>query len=105
MIVRAATADDAEVLAVVQVRTSREAYRGTMPQEYLDQLDVSRRREVWRQLLESDRPPAGTLVAECPGHGVVGFINVAASGDAELVGEVRAVYVLPEQDRKSAAEG
>jgi GNAT superfamily N-acetyltransferase len=51
---------------------------------------------VWRQLLESDRPPAGTLVAERPGHGVVGFINVAPSADAELVGEVRAVYVLPE---------
>ncbi|MEU4422156.1 GNAT family N-acetyltransferase [Actinoplanes sp. NPDC024001] len=100
MIVRSATVADAEALAVVQTRTSREVYRGVMPAEYLDRLDPSRRRQVWRQLIESDRFPAGTLVVEDRDDGVVGFINVAPSGDADadagLVGEVRAVYVLPE---------
>lgn len=100
VIVRPATVNDADVLAVVQIRTSQEAYRGKLPREHLDQLDPSVRRQVWRQLLESDPEPAATLVLEHQDAGVVGFINVAPSGDPDTdpqkVGEVRAVYVLPE---------
>jgi GNAT superfamily N-acetyltransferase len=92
--------DDAEMLAVVQVRTWQEAYRGKVPQEYLDQLDPSRRRQTWRQLLESAHAPAGTLVLEHQADGVVGFIHVSPSRDSDtdprLVGEVQAIYLLPQ---------
>jgi hypothetical protein len=96
VIIRAATADDADVLAVVQTRSWQEAYRGQIPQEHLDDLDPSRRREGWARLLASDRPPAGTLVLEDGHDGVVGFINVAPSEDAD---EVR--YRYRWDDRRS----
>ncbi|GAA3388575.1 GNAT family N-acetyltransferase [Cryptosporangium minutisporangium] len=100
MIVRPATAADAEALAVVQVRTWQDAYRGQVPQEHLDQLDPSRRHEPWRRWVEEARPPAATLVAEDEARGVVGFVSVSPSRDAdtdpEHVGEVQAIYLLPE---------
>ncbi|BBH70291.1 N-acetyltransferase [Actinoplanes sp. OR16] len=96
MILRSATVEDAGALAVVQTRTSQAAYRGIMPQEHLDRLDPDRRRRVWRELIASDRPPAGTLVLEHPDDGVIGFVTVAVTEAPERVGEVRAVYVLPE---------
>ncbi|WP_328474977.1 GNAT family N-acetyltransferase [Actinoplanes sp. NBC_00393] len=100
VIVRPATLADSQALAVVQTRTSQQVYRGVMPAAYLDRLDTSRRRQVWQQLLESERHPAGTLVLDDAADGVVGFVNVAPSSDADtdpgVVGEVRAVYVLPQ---------
>jgi GNAT superfamily N-acetyltransferase len=100
VIVRSATVDDAGAIAVVQTRTSQRVYRGVMPSAYLDRLDPARRRQVWRHLLGSERFPAGTFVLDHCDDGVVGFINVAPSQDPDasptLVGEVRAVYVLPE---------
>ncbi|WP_281420958.1 GNAT family N-acetyltransferase [Actinoplanes auranticolor] len=100
VIVRSATVDDALVLAVVQTRSWQEAYRGKVPQQHLDQLDPSRRRHGWLQLLQSDQAPAGTLVADHPDDGVVGFINVGPGEDTDtdpaLVGQVRAIYILPE---------
>jgi ribosomal protein S18 acetylase RimI-like enzyme len=106
VLVRSATVDDAGAIAAVQVRTSQQAYRGTFPQAYLDRLDPSRRRQVWVQLLRSSRPPAGTLVVEHPVDGVVGFIHVSPGRDSDtdprLVGEVQAVYVLPEHGGQGA---
>jgi ribosomal protein S18 acetylase RimI-like enzyme len=106
VIVRPATADDADAIAVVQVHTWREAFRGTVPQDHLDRLDPSKRRQVWVRLLRSDQPPTGTFVADHPVDGVVGFIHVSPSRDSDtdprLVGEVQAVYVLPKHGRQGA---
>ena len=100
MIVRPATTDDVDALAVVHGRTWQMAYREEVPQEYFDRLDLAQRREGWLQRLQSEQPPAGTLVLEHQVDGVIGFINVAPSRDVDTdpgsVGEVKAVYVLPE---------
>jgi ribosomal protein S18 acetylase RimI-like enzyme len=100
VIVRDAIVNDAEALAVVHVRTWQEAYRGKVPQEYLDRLDLSQRQQGWRQSIQQDRAPAGTLVFEHEGAGVVGFISVSpcrdTDADPQLVGEIQAVYLLPE---------
>jgi ribosomal protein S18 acetylase RimI-like enzyme len=99
VIVRDATANDAEALARVHVLTWRSAYRGKVPQEYLDQMDPAQRRESWRRMLR-DPGPAATLVAEHDSQGIVGFIRVSPSRDVDtdskLTGEVQALYVLPE---------
>ncbi|WP_169789916.1 GNAT family N-acetyltransferase [Actinoplanes subtropicus] len=99
MIVREATVNDVEALADVHVRTWRKAYQGKVPQQYLDQLDPRQRQEVWQRILQ-DPGPAITLVAEHKSQGVVGFIRVSPSRDADadsqLTGEVQAVYLLPE---------
>lgn len=97
---RPATVDDAGPIAVVHVRTWRQAYRGQVPQEYLDQLDPAQREHGWREWIQQDRAPAGVLVLDHETDGVVGFINVSPSRDLDTdpqsVGEIQAVYVLPE---------
>jgi GNAT superfamily N-acetyltransferase len=98
--VRRAGPEDAAAITVVHVRSWQGAYRGLLPQEYLDGLDPAGRVEWWRQSLERPGwPAAGTLVALSDGQ-VSGFANIGptrdcGAGDAR-VGEVNAIYVLPE---------
>ena len=100
MIIRSATVHDAGALAVVHVRSWQEAYHGKVPQEYLDQLDPAGREQGWREWIQQDRAPAGTLVLEHNRDGVIGLVNVSPSRDTDtdprLVGEVQALYLLPE---------
>lgn len=87
-------------LATVHVRTWQVAYRGHAPQDYLDGLDPIQRQPGWDTWIRSDQPPMGTAVLEDDVAGVIGFINVAPSRDADtdplVVGEVIALYLLPE---------
>ena len=100
MIVRLATVEDAEGLAIVHVRAWQEAYRGLVPQEYLDQRDPARRRLAWRRWIEDARAPAATLVAEDKVGNIVGFVSVSTSRDPDanpdVEGEIQAIYLLPE---------
>jgi GNAT superfamily N-acetyltransferase/catechol 2,3-dioxygenase-like lactoylglutathione lyase family enzyme len=100
VLVRPATTDDAAALGVVHVRSWQVAYRGQVPQEHLDRLDPRQRRLGWLRWLQDNPPPAAVLVAQDGSGEVVGFVNVAPSRDEDtdprLVGEVQAVYVLPE---------
>lgn len=97
--IRPATPDDAAAISDVHVRTWQAAYRGVLPQDYLDGLDPSQREAGWRRLL-SERPPReATLVTEVDGQ-IVGFANVGPSRDedaAESDGELRAIYVDPDR--------
>jgi GNAT superfamily N-acetyltransferase len=98
--VRRAEPADAAAIAVVHVRSWQGAYRGLLPQEYLDGLDPADRTERWRRTLERNGwPAAGTLVAVSAGQ-VGGFAHVGPSRDSDAdgsrVGEINAIYVLPE---------
>lgn len=95
-IVRRALPEDAERLARIHVASWREAYRGLLPDELLDQLTVARRERQWRHLL--GRTEGSTLLAERGGE-AVGFVALGAPRDADLaaqggVGEVHAIYLL-----------
>jgi hypothetical protein len=74
-IVRPARAEDAGQIALVHVRSWQGAYRGLIPQAFLDGLDVAERTRTWeRALAETDNPRAGVLVADDGGN-VVGFVG------------------------------
>ena len=74
------------------------AYRGLLPDDYLDAMDVARWTGGWQRILSGERPPgAATLVAADDG-GIVGFVDVVPSRDdgaAADTGEVTSIYVLP----------
>jgi GNAT superfamily N-acetyltransferase len=99
MRVRRVQAGDAAALARVHVRTWQVAYQGHVPQEYLDGLDLAARQAQWERWIHDMRPPVGTSVLEHETDGVVGFIHVSPSRDADtdpaVVGEVGGLYVLP----------
>ena len=98
--VRLARPGDAAQIGLVHVRSWQRAYRGLLPQEYLDSLDPGRRAGDWKRWLEQpDSPRSATLVIGT-GARVDGFASVGPARDEgqspELVGEIRAIYLRPD---------
>lgn len=98
--VRAAGPGDAEQVAEVHVRSWQAAYRGLLPQDYLDQLDPADRLPRWRRTLEeANRATSGVIVAET-GSQICGaaWFGPARDPDSDpaLVGELIGIYLLPE---------
>ena len=90
--IRAATLADAEALADVHVRSWRVAYRGLIPQPYLDGLDPARRVPGWREWIRDLRPPAGIFVLD--DGGVAGLLTMSGH---DSLGEIHAIYLAPEK--------
>ncbi len=93
--IRKAQPDDARAIAEVHVASWLAAYRGLMPDEALDALDVDLRAARWRAGLADGS--AGALVAE-DDDGIYGWATVARSRDpdaADDVGELWGLYLHP----------
>lgn len=100
MVIRLAQAKDAWRIATIHIDAWRVAYRGIVPDEYLDGLSVEQRFAFWTKNLESG--PALTWIAEQDGA-VLGWISAAGSRDADAkpsTGEIWAVYIAPAHWRK-----
>ena len=93
--VRPAAAEDAPAIATVHVAVWREAYRGVMPDAYLDALTPEARTQAWRERLSDPEEPTRTFVAVRQGQ-VVGFCTCGpARMDApEGYGEMHAISIL-----------
>ncbi len=101
-LVRKGSEPDAARIAGIQVKTWRAAYRGLMPDEYLDKLDPVRRELVWKQLLSA---PEETVFVVLRDLRIVGFCDVLSSRDSGApaeVGEIASLYVEPEEWGKGA---
>jgi L-amino acid N-acyltransferase YncA len=93
--IRRATAADARGIAEVHVGSWRHAYRGLLPDGFLDRLSVEEREASWREAFR-DRG-AAVFVAEEEGR-VIGFASFGPSRDGDAgpeVGEIPAIYVDP----------
>lgn len=94
MIVQTASPSDADAIARIHVETWQAAYRGQLPQEFLDQLHVGQRAETWAAILNS---PGNTLLA-MTNEESVGFCHLCQSRDKganEFTAEITSLYVLP----------
>jgi GNAT superfamily N-acetyltransferase len=94
---------DAEALAGLHVRAWQWAYRGHLPDAYLDGLgqQLAEREAMWRRLLQHPGPGQAVWVAEQAGR-VVGFCSTGpgGAGAAEQGGqaeqaELHTIYVEP----------
>jgi len=97
--IREPVAADADRLGEIHVAAWQAAYRGIMPDDYLDGLSAAARADHWRVGLSRDpRPGSVRLVAADDGDVPVGFLfGGPADGDADAVdGEVYVVNVHPE---------
>lgn len=99
-IVRRAVPEDAARIAEIHISTWQVAYRGQLPDAFLDGLSqtLDRRREWWRGEIATPRSPSHQVwVAEVDGE-VAGFIGIGPANDRDVgpsVGEVYAIYVEP----------
>jgi RimJ/RimL family protein N-acetyltransferase len=94
--VRPAVVDDADAIALVHARSWQAAYRGFMPDELLDSLDVAARARRERERLERLPPGVAVFVAIDPTGQTVGFAQVGDYEDGDGSGQVYAIYVDPE---------
>jgi RimJ/RimL family protein N-acetyltransferase len=96
-LIRTATPEDARAIAEVHVASWRSAYRGLLPDAYLDRLSVDEREAQRREHLDDSGSGWGTLVAEEDGR-VIGFATFGPSRDEDAppgTGEVPAIYLDP----------
>ena len=94
VLVRRARAEDSDQLGRVPVAAWQAAYRGCMPDDYLDGLRAEDRSELWRQRLTQAATADGLLVAERDVR-VVGFAAAGRCPDDPGVGELSALDVDP----------
>jgi ribosomal protein S18 acetylase RimI-like enzyme len=95
---RRAGVEDANAIATVHVRSWQQAYRGQLPEDYLEGLSVARREAGWRNELEVIPAERHPWIAESD-DGIAGFVAAGASRDADAdqaTGEVYAIYVDPD---------
>ncbi|MET7285404.1 GNAT family N-acetyltransferase [Streptomyces sp. NPDC005573] len=98
LLVRPMTLADCERVSEIRVRGWQHAYRGLMPQPYLDALSVARDAERRRERFGTGDGPVVNLVAERAG-GTVGWAAVGPYRDDEggttADAELYAIYVDP----------
>jgi ribosomal protein S18 acetylase RimI-like enzyme len=96
---RGARPGDEAAIAEVHVRSWQAAYRGLIPDDYLDALSIEDRTEVWRRIIdESTEPGNGCIVVEEGGR-VVGFAHLCPGRDEGAdpgTGELTTIYLLNE---------
>jgi len=100
--VRPAWPEDAAAIAVVQVRSWRDAYAGLLPQEHIERRTVEMRTAQWSERLREGGQVV--LVAHEPDGSVVGFTSGGASSEPVngYDGEITTLYVLPESQGRGA---
>ena len=104
-LIRKGCEHDAARIAEIHVKTWQVAYRGQVPDAYLDALDPVRRAVVWKRLLSS---PGETVLVALRESRIVGFCDVLRSRDSAAppeVAEIASIYVEPEAWGPGAGAG
>ena len=97
---RRATSEDAAALAAVEVSSWQAAYRGLMPDTFLDGLSVAEKAESWRHnLLKHGLSGRKRVWVALGDSGLCGFVRVGPVMEESEVGLIYVLYVLPEQWR------
>jgi len=93
---RPAVPDDAGAIGAVHVASWRAAYRGLVPQDFLDALSEAERARRWRERLEVGQERSIWVAEE--GGRVVGFHSAGPGRDEDAGGdrELYALYVVEE---------
>jgi GNAT superfamily N-acetyltransferase len=106
VILRPARLDDAPALARVHLQCWREAYQGIVSAAYLQNLDLEKRAQSWRETLAPSYAGGRfTFVAEEPGEGVVGFSSGGPLRPEGPGGECYALYLLKSRHRRGIGSG
>ena len=101
--IRLASPADASGIASVHVRGWQWAYRGLIPDGYLDGLSIVDRTKAWERILNQQSSEYRLWIPEHDGQ-IVGFCGTGRSRDADVspeVAEVNAIYL----EQSAAGQG
>lgn len=101
-IIRQAELKDAQGIAKVHVETWQCAYRGQIPDSFLNSLSTEKRTNVWEKNLNDPESKAKTFIAKYKGK-IIGFGSSGPCRDSDMpgAGELWAIYV----DKNSMGKG
>ncbi len=105
--IRAARPEDAPAIAAVHVASSRDAYRGILPDDWLDALSTGAHETFWRWRVESLRQDGAIWVAAESGS-IVGFCTTSLSDEPDAAAdtvEVGWLYVSPDRLGEGVGSG
>lgn len=102
--VRDAVPEDAAAVAAVHVRSWQVAYRGLMPEEFLNGLRAEDR--MTRYTFGDTRPGRPVTMVAIAGEAICGFVTTGPTRDHDTTeaGEVYALYVDPSAWRQSVGK-
>jgi RimJ/RimL family protein N-acetyltransferase len=98
-VIREATIDDAETIAIIHIRSWQEMYKEFIPESVLHNLSIAERTQQWHDLIQQS---VKVLVIEV-GNKIVGFTSICGFRDATsagLHGEISTMYLHPKFWRK-----
>jgi ribosomal protein S18 acetylase RimI-like enzyme len=96
MNIKRAVEADAPNVAQVHVQAWQAAYRGVVPDAYLDSVSIEKREVVWRESIKRGIPELWVADIHL---GIVGWVAFGPSRDSDAeagAGELEAIYVAPE---------
>jgi ribosomal protein S18 acetylase RimI-like enzyme len=98
--VRSATLADVRQIARVHIESWRIGYRGLLEEQLLAGLSIAEREAMWRKRLSGEEKYERRVdVAVNRGETIVGFVVAGPSEEqaaSERIGEIYALYVLPD---------
>lgn len=95
MKIRKANLEDADKIAAVHVASWKETYNGILKEEFLSNLKVEDRLDLWKETLSNPKEEAPVLVAEDHQGEIVGFASFGPErSEADIDGELYAIYIL-----------
>lgn len=92
--IRPASLNDTVAVATIHVEAWQKAYRGLIPQHYLDSLNTSEHQQLWQKRLDPSQNDQKTFVIEIKNE-VLGFSSFGRSRDSSDLGEIYAIYIAP----------
>jgi len=100
MKIRRAKLDDAQGIAKVHVNSWRTTYKDIIPNDFLDNLSVEQRTELWKQNLE--REDNYVVIAENNEGQIIGFADAwkRETNVVENSGDLTSIYLLEEYQGK-----
>jgi len=106
LLIREASAEDAEEIASVHVRAWQAAYRGLLPEAVIG-AHARKRRDWWASYLENPEAGDHVLVAVSDGR-IAAFCSTRSSPDPDAAAdtaEISGLYVDPDQWGQGVGEG
>lgn len=96
VVIRAATLDDAADIERIKIAGWRTAYRGIVPQPYLDSMRLDDDAIAARRFRMAQNPPEVRTLISYGDAGPVGFVVYGPDRDVPASGEIYAIYVDPD---------